>query len=368
MSKDNTFFVGIDLGDKFSHATELNQKGELVEEARLPTTRAAIERKFSLLPKSRIAMEVGTHSRWASQLLEKLGHEVLVANARKLRAIYTNPRKGDKADAETLARLARLDPKLLSPIHHRSPEAQADLTLIRSRDALVRSRTLLIGHARSTVKATGARLPSCSADSFHHKVKDSVPEALRPALLPVIDIVASLTEQIRAYDRKVEELSQESYPETQPLRDIGGVGPLTSLAFVLTLEDPGRFRKSRDVGPALGLVPARDQSGDKDPQRHITKTGDVLLRRLLVGSAHYILGPFGPDCVLRRWGLNLAQRGGKNAKKRAAVAVARKLAVLMHHLWKTGEVYDPFYQSHDQAAPRFRSGSSTKPVPAASAA
>jgi transposase len=149
--------------------------------------------------------------------------------------------------------------------------------LIRSRDALVRSRTLLtpcqhrrcgIGHARSTVKATGARLPSCSADSFHHKVKDSVPEALRPALLPVIDIVASLTEQIRAYDRKVEELSQESYPETQPLRDIGGVGPLTSLAFVLTLEDPGRFRKSRDVGPALGLVPARDQSGDKDPQRH----------------------------------------------------------------------------------------------------
>lgn len=192
--------------------------------------------------------------------------------------------------------------------------------MIRSRDALVRSRTLLtpcqhrrcgIGHARSTVKATGARLPSCSADSFHHKVKDCVPEALRPALLPVIDIVASLTEQIRAYDRKVEELSQESYPETQPLRDIGGVGPLTSLAFVLTLEDPGRFRKSRDVGPALGLVPARDQSGDKDAQRHITKTGDVLLRRLLVGSAHYILGPFGPDCDLRRWGLNLAQRGGK---------------------------------------------------------
>jgi transposase len=360
--------VGVDLGDKYSHVTVLDQEGELVEETRLPTTQVAFQRKFSLLPTSRIAMEVGTHSRWASQQLEEVGHEVLVANARKLRAIYDNPRKGDKADAETLARLARLDPRLLSPIHHRSPEAQADLTVIRSRDALVRSRTLLIDHARNTVKAAGGRLPSCSAESFHRKVREVVPEVLRPALLPVIDIVASLTEQIRAYDRKIEELSQASYPETQLMRQIGGVGPLTSLAYVLTLEDPTRFRKSRQVGPALGLVPGRDQSGDQDPQQHITKTGDVLLRRLLVGSAHYILGPFGPDCDLRRWGLKLAARGGKNAKKRAAVAVARKLAILMHHLWKTGEAYEPFQQSRDQVALRYRSGSSTEQVPVASTA
>ena len=185
---------------------------------------------------------------------------------------------------------------------------------------------------------------------FHRQVRDAVPEPLRPALLPVIDIIASLTEQIRAYDRKVEELSKERYPETQLLRDIGGVGPLTSLAYVLTLENPGRFRKSREVGPALGLVPGRDQSGGQDPQRHITKTGDVLLRRLLVGSAHYILGPFGPDCDLRRWGPKLAARGGKNAKKRAAVAVARKLAILMHHLWETGEIYQPLGQYHDEMA------------------
>lgn len=244
MSKDSMLFVGVDLGDKFSHVTVLDQEGELVEEVRLPTTRAAFERKFSVLPRSRVAMEVGTHSRWASQLLEEPGHEVLVANARKLRAIYDNPRKDDRVDAEMLARLARLDPKLLSPIHHRSPEAQADLTVIRSRDALVRSRTLLIDHARSTVKASGGRLPSCSADSFHRQVRDAVPEPLRPALLPVIDIIASLTEQIRAYDWKVEELSKERYPETQLLRDIGGVGPLTSLAYVLTLENPGRFRTS----------------------------------------------------------------------------------------------------------------------------
>ena len=296
-------------------------------------------------------MEVGTHSRWSSHLLTGLGHDVLVANARKLRAIYHNPRKGDRADAEILARLARLDPELLSPIHHRSPQAQADLAVLRSRDAIVRCRTLLINHARDIVKASGSRLPSCTADSFAHKVAPDIPEPLLPALAPIIDTIASLTQQIKSYDRKNEELCSESYPETKLLREISGVGPLTSLAFILTLENPDRFRRSRQVGPAIGLVPRRDQSGDQDPQLRITKTGDPYLRRLLVSSAQYILGPFGPDCDLRRWGLKLAERGGKNAKKRAVVSVARKLAVLLHCLWKTGEIYDPFYlaKKHDQA-------------------
>ena len=237
-------------------------------------------------------MEIGAHSGWASHLLKDLGHDVLVANARKLRAIYHNPRKGDRADAETLARLARLDPELLSPIHHRSPESQADLAILRSRVAIVRSRTLLINHVRDIVKASGSRLPSCSADSFAHKVGPDIPEALRPAVAPILDTIACLTQQIRAFDRKIEELCSERYPETTLLRRISGVGPLTALAFVLTLENPDRFRKSREVGPALGLVPRRDQSGDKDPQLRITKTGDSYLRRLLVGSAQYILGPF----------------------------------------------------------------------------
>jgi transposase len=297
-------------------------------------------------------MEVGTHSRWASQLLKELGYDVLVANARKLRAIYHNPRKGDRADAETLARLARLDPELLSPIHHRSPEAQADLAVLRSRDAIVRCRTLLINHTRDLVKSSGSRLPSCSADSFARKVAPDIPEPLRPALAPIIDTIASLTQQIQSYDQTNEELCSERYPETRLLRAISGVGPLTALAFILTLENPDRFRRSREVGPAIGLVPRRDQSGDQDPQLRITKTGDAYLRRLLVGSAQYILGPFGPDCDLRRWGLKLAERGGKNAKKRAVVGVARKLAIVLHHLWKTGEIYDPFYlaRKYDQVS------------------
>jgi len=262
-------------------------------------------------------MEVGTHSRWASHLLRELGHDVLVANARKLKAIYHNPRKGDRADAETLARLARLDPELLSPIHHRSPQAQSDLAVLRSRDAIIRSRTLLINHARSIVKSSGDRLPSCSADSFAHKVAPDIPETLHPALLPILDTIASLTKQIREYDRQIELLCQDQYPETKLLRKVSGVGPLTALGYILTLEEPRRFQRSRQVGPALGLVPKRDQSGDQDPQLRITKTGDPYLRRLVVGSAQYILGPFGPDCDLRRWGLKLAERGGKNANRAA---------------------------------------------------
>jgi transposase len=346
MIKDSTAFVGLDLGDKRSNVFILDQDGEPIEETRIPTTEPGFRRKFASLPPCRIAMEAGTHSRWASRLLTELGHEVLVANPRRLRLIYENSRKADEADAEHLARLARLDPQLLSPIRHRGPEAQAHLTVIRSRDSLVRARTLLINHVRGSVKGTGTRLRACSADSFHHRVVPTIPRDLAPALLPVVETIASLTAQIHAYNRHIEQLCQEQYPEARHLRQVSGVGPITALAYVLTLDDPDRFHKSREVAPALGLVPMRDQSGSRDPQLRITKTGDSYLRRLLVGSAQYMLGPFGPDCDLRRWGLKLAERGGKNAKKRAVVAVARKLAILLHRLWITGEVYDPFYHSH----------------------
>ena len=203
MNKNSMFCIGLDLGDKFSYIMIVDQEGELIEESRLPTTKTSFQRKFSTFQPCRIAMEVGAHSRWTSHLLRELGHEVLVANARKLRAIYHNPRKDDRADAETLARLARLDPALLSPIHHRSPQAQADLAVLRSRDALVRSRTLHINQARSIVKSSGARLPSCSAESFAHKVAPDIPVPMHPALLHIIGTIDSLTHQIREYDRQI---------------------------------------------------------------------------------------------------------------------------------------------------------------------
>ena len=294
----------------------------------------------------RIAIEVGTHSPWASRVLEECGHEVLVANARKLRLIYANKRKTDEIDAENLARLARLDPKLLYPLKHRGEDSQAHMAIIRSRQALVGCRTQLVNHVRGALKSFGAHLPKCPARSFHKRAAEHIPEALWPALGPVLETIGSLTQRIREYDRQLESIAEEHYPETDLLRQVEGVGALTALTFVLTLEDPYRFEKSRTVGAYLGLVPASDQSGDRDPQRRISKEGDEMLRRLMVGSAHYILGPFGSDSDLRRHGEKIASRGGKNAKKRAVVAVARKLSVLLHRLWMSAEVYDPLYNTH----------------------
>jgi len=220
------------------------------------------------------------------------------------------------------------------------------MALIRSREALVSARTQLVNHVRGAVKSFGGRLPKCPARSFHNKAAEHIPEALRPALGPVLETIRSLTQRIRDYDRRLETVAKESYPETELLRQVEGVGPLTALTFVLTLEDPYRFEKSRSVGACLGLVPARDQSGGKDPQKRISKEGDETLRKLLVGNSHYILGPFGSDSDLRRHGEKIASRGAKNAKKRAAVAVARKLSVLLHHLWVSGEAYDPLHNTH----------------------
>jgi transposase len=342
--------AGLDLGDKYSYLCLIDTDGgEAVEEGRLRTNPEAFRRRFASERPMRIAIEAGTHSPWVSRVLEECGHEVLVANARKTRLIYANKRKTDEIDAENLARLARLDPKLLYPIEHRGEDAQAHMAIVRSREALVGSRTQLVNHVRGTVKSFGARLPKCPTRSFHKRAKEHIPEALSPALGPVLEQIASLTERIRDYDRKLEAISKEHYPETDLLRRVEGIGPLTALTFVLTLEDPHRFEKSRSVGAYLGLVPATDRSGDSDPQKRISKEGDEMMRKLLVSSAHYILGPFGSDSDLRRHGEKIARHGGKNAKKRAAVAVARKLSVLLHRLWVTAEVYDPLHNTRWRA-------------------
>ena len=332
--------IGLDVSDTHTSLCMVDEEGNVIEEGRVRTTTPALEQRFSVLPSCRIVLEVGTHSPWMSRLLADLGHEVIVANPRRVRLIAENDRKRDRTDAELLARLGRVDPGLLRPIQHRGSEAQQDLALLRARDALVRARTNLINHVRGAVKATGSRLPACSAASFHRKAAAHLPAPLQLTLLPIISLIAELTARIRDYDREVER-SSERYPAVRLLRQVRGVGPLTALAFLLVIEDPERFRKSREVGPYLGLVPRQSQSGEREPQLSITKAGDPLLRRLLVQSAHYILGPFGPDTELRRWGLRLAGTGSSRSKKRAVVAVARKLAVLLHRLWVTGDVYTP---------------------------
>lgn len=333
--------IGIDLGDRFSEVCVLDEHGTVASQTRLRTTKAALQEYFISRAPARVALETGTHSGWTSRLIAACGHEVIVANARELRKIYQSDRKNDRADAEILARMVRFDPRLLAPAQHRGEQMQADISLIRARDVLVGARTKLVNAARGLTKSLGGRLPRSSTPCFAQRVREQAPKEFEPILAPLATAIDSPTEQIRCYDKHIEALASKRYPETEVLRQVSGVGALTSLAFVLTLFDKDRFARSRDVGPYLGLVPRQDDSGERSPQLPITKAGNGYLRRLLIGSAHYVLGPFGPECDLRRSGIHLAERGGKNGKKRAVVAVARKLAVLLHRLWVTAEIYDP---------------------------
>jgi transposase len=288
-----------------------------------------------------IAIEVGTHSRWVSQLLSELGHEVIVANARELRAITGSDRKSDKVDAEKLARYARVDRTILRPIKHRGEEAQVDLAVIRARAVLVKTRTQMVNAVRGMVKSFGYRMPKCSAETFA-RLMNLVPASLKESLSPMMEALKEVQKKIEEYDDRVEKLAKEKYPETTVLQQIWGVGEITSVSYVLTIEDKGRFERSRDVGPYLGLRPRRSQSSESDPELRITKAGDCFLRSLLVECAQRILSKKGPDTALKQFGLRIEARGKKKAKKRAIVAVARKLAVLLHKLWVTGEVYEPF--------------------------
>lgn len=350
MTKGSTTVVGIDLGDKRSKVTFLSSEGTVIRELKVATHRDAMRRALRGVPPCRVVMEACTDSAWVSHLVEELGHESVVANPRRLSLIYAEERKNDDRDAELLARVGRFDPSLLRPIRHRGLEAQADLARIRVRENLVDARTKLINATRSLVKTQGYRLPSCSTDSFHKKAAPAIPAVLTDALKPLVGSIAKLTDEIKAIDKELTRLAHTTYPKTRFLQQVAGVGPMTALTYVLTIEDPARFRQSRDVGPYLGLTPRQDQSGKSDRQLGITKAGNRYLRKLLTQCAHYVLGAFGPDTDLRRWGLALAERGGKNAKKRAVVAVARKLAVLLHRLWVDQSEYIPLRNEQQRQA------------------
>jgi transposase len=341
--------IGMDLGDRNSCYCMLDNQGQILKEGQVATTKKAIAQVFGSMACARIAIEVGTHSPWVSRLLLGFGHEVVVANPRQVKLISDSSRKDDRLDAQTLGRLARVDPQLLRPIQHRSEKAQADLMVIRVRSALVEARTSLVNTARGLAKSVGERLPICDADQMGLVQTKALPKELQQVLAPLLKEVESLTEKIKDSDRKVEQIARKDHPETELLQQVSGVGPLIALTFVLTVEDKGRFQKSRDVGCYVGLRPRRGDSGESQPQLRITKEGDSYLRKMLVQGAHYILSHRGPDTDLKRWGLHLAEHGGKRAKKKAVVAVARKLGILLHRLWVTGEVYEPLRNAKKSA-------------------
>jgi transposase len=340
--------IGLDTGDRTTHHCVIRER-ETIRRGVCPTTHQGLDEALADFPRARVVLEAGSQSAWMSRHLVSRGFDVHVVDPRRVQLISKDPRKTDRRDAELLARLEAGMPELLGRVHHRSEQAQADLALIRARDQLVRCRTSLVQCVRGLTKAFGLRLPSVSTAAFSKRVRTLVPEALVPAVEVVLSQVDGLTASIRELDRRIAKVAKERYPEIEALQQVHGIGPVMSTAFVLTIEEPTRFEDSRRLGSWLGLCPRSHASGDSNPELRISKSGDGYLRRLLVQCAQYILGPLGKDSDLRRFGLRLAARGGRAAKKKALVAVARKLAVLLHRIWRSGLTYDPFHHSNRQA-------------------
>jgi transposase len=350
--------IGLDLGDRNSSYCVLDEQGEILLEDSLPTTSAGLGQVFAGMPRCRIALEVGTHSPWVSRELSKLGHETIVANSREVAYITRSTRKNDRLDARKLARLARVDVALLSPIRHRSEAAQADLAVLRARDLTVRQRTQTIVAVRGMVKSLGERLKACAPEAVSADLVGGSREEIRRLAEPLLKVVEKLNETIKGYDQQVVEM-EKRYPEVELLKQVYGVGSLIALTFMLTIDDPHRFRHSRDIGPFLGLRPKQRDSGKSQPELGISKEGDKMLRWLLVQAAHTILRKGGAQSDLRSWGLRLLaqseaemKKSGsrRGVKKKVVVAVARKLGVLLHYLWVNGEVYDPLHQQRQKMA------------------
>ena len=344
MTTTTTPTLGIDLGDKESHACLLGPDGSVLLREVVKTNAQALGRFFDRFAvaenKPTVVIEACTHSRWVNELAQQKGLRVVVASPVHVRLVFASTCKTDRFDAEALARLCRVDEKLLHPVTHRSRQAHSDLEVVKARDIVVDCRKSLINHIRFVVKAAGGRVPALDAAGFAKRVGELIPDELRPALSHLVKLIEAMTAQIREMDRTIERIIAVSYPEAARLAEVPGIGPLTSLTFVLTIQDPERFENARDVGAYLGLVPRRDQSGRRDPQLRITKAGSSLLRRLFVNCAHYVAGPFGPDSALKRAADRIGPVGSPRRKK-AIVATARKLAVLLLTLWKSGERYDP---------------------------
>lgn len=335
--------IGVDLGDRKHAICVTDKDGNILKEYFITNTPHSLKKLAQEYPESLVAIEVGTHSPWISRLLTDLGCEVIVANARKLRAIYTNERKCDELDARMLAKIARLDPELLHPIQHGSEECQRDMAMIRLRDSLTRQRVNLILSIRATLKSLGMRLKASSSAAFADAAREQLKEDVETLCLihPVLRVIDELTLQIKDLNKRINQTISQKYQEAERLQKIPGIGPITALSFVLHIEKAERFENIRDIGAYLGLVPRRDQSGKIDKQLPISKTGDKYLRTLLVQAAQYILGHFGPDCDLRRKGLELAAKGGRAAKRKAVIATARKLSVVMLSMWQNNSDYEP---------------------------
>jgi len=347
----NTFprTIGMDLGISKSAYCAVGPDRTRVEEGLIKTTKEAMENYLRSQPASRVVIEASSPSHWVKAVAESCGHEVVVSNPREFRLISESHRKTDRKDARILADFGQIRPDLLHPVNLRGQESQLARATLALRDHVVKQRTRIINLIRSQVRNLGESLDGCKAATFHKTAPERIPSVLEPIVAPLLEVLIKLTESIASYDKQVSRLCKQ-HEATSILLQVQGVGPVTALSFVTTIEDPARFARSRDVGAYVGLVPKTRSSGSSSPELRISKRGDRQLRRLLVIAATYVLGPRSEESDLKRYGEKIRARGGQTSRAKARIAVARKLSVLLHRLWITGEDYEPLRNSQKSAA------------------
>src|SRR6266571_6456531 len=279
MAGKSRLTIGLDLGDHTSRYCILEEAGEVGSEGQMPTTPAGLKSLFGKMASSRVALEVGTHSPWVSRQIAALGHEVIVANPHKVKLITQSARKNDRIDAQKLARLARVDRKLLSPIRHRGEQAQADLAVIRARAELVESRPGLINCARGLAKPMGERLKKCDADQVEEALAKPLSEAVKIVIGPLLKSVEAIREQIGGYDEKIEEIAKR-YPEVELLTQVYGVGRSRG-ADCVDLHFDHRRRGAIPAQPGRRSVSGNTAQAARERQQP-ARTGDQQNRRPLV--------------------------------------------------------------------------------------
>ena len=337
----NYITIGMDLGNRKHTVCALDQTGNVLWRKDVANTPEALKPFFEENAGATVAMETGLCCRWVSALAKSCGCDALVGNARKLAAIWQSKQKNDENDALLIAELARASRRLFHLVELRDDARHEMVQVIELREVAVSQRTQAVNSVRGLCKAHGVFIPKCDASCFHKVAADAIPDGMAWKFKPMLRHLKEVAATIKRYDAMLEEYAQKHFKEeVELLRTVPGVGPITSCAFVALIADPGRFGSARDAGAYFGLTPGQDKSGDKDAPKHITKTGSALMRHLLVTAANHILRASSPDTALKRHGERICARGGKVARRKAKTAVARKLAVVMLAMLKSGKAYD----------------------------
>lgn len=337
--------VAMDVHDEYSQVCVMNQAREILMEAKIPTTRQALNDFFRQREKSMVIYEAGPHALWISELLGSLGHETIACHARRVRLIAESRNKNDRVDAEVLARLSLSDLELIKPIQQRSRQTLDQRSIVHARAALVETQKRLRTMLRGMVKPFGVRLATGKKRALAELATAKLPEHAAQSIDAILKTLSVLAEQIQKLTERVEQLA-DSHPAAARLQTIPGVGPLVSLSYIHAIEDPARFSRT-DIGPYLGLTPSnRSSAGKKLAPKEKGRPGDPYVRSLLVQSAWTLMNSRSQS-DLARWGRRLSERIGG---KKAAIALARKIATLMHHLWFYDQDFRATMTPHRQTA------------------